>query len=1064
MPQSPHKPWHNSDSLISEPWLTELIQSYEKDWQRVIESSASEAKIETPSFDALLQRLEQHEIDENKRTLAKSTLRLIDQYYRETLDTKISDDNRDDNNSRNSSYEEPTIDSFSPADANSAQEVTLDTGAIDRDVAVESRSENEVTIAGKSAPSGELPVRVHPGSGSANTPVEGMDDTADFSVGEARAIGTAKVGRSNIRPSAKGRSNFNALPPGESIGDYEIKSVLGQGGMGVVYLANQKSLDRLVALKMILDGSRVNQAMLDRFDAEAKAIAKLQHENIVRIYEVGEHDDHPYFSLEFIKGATLGDLIRSNPMTPSEAARVLESVARGLQYAHEQNIIHRDIKPANILLTSDGTPKISDFGLAREIERDQSLSITGAVVGTPGYMAPEQARAATDIGPAADIWGMGAMLYAMLTGRAPFVGSNPGESVMMLLREEPVPPSRLRIKIPKDLETICLKCLEKDPSRRYIDARHLADDLAKFQRGEPISARPISLWERLIRWCKRNPTIAVPSGLAACLALALAVGGPLAAGTIYQQKTEVEKSNKALEVSNNKLVVSEEEERKARQLAEQNEQLAEQNAERARASEAVAVKAKETAQRNAESAQAGYKQAVDALKSLVFGVLRKLDDRPGMSDVREELLNTAREGLARLDSTASDPTQNNIIAAGTLRRLGDANLETGRVEAARQCYARCLDVVASLDKENKLPGRFHNLSTAHDLLGQSLRALGKMNEAKSQFETALTLRRQWLNQEPSNQGVRQNIAATLGRLAYVDMDLGNLDAAQEWFEESAQIREDSAKDDHFSIGAQLEWIGAKWSLEKLRVRNGDLKAATGNLTKIAKDLNKISDENPFMVAPAWNAGLMQADLATWNLYLGNHAIALQFANDSATRLQKLKKQEKKNLKLSESLAESLHLKAICIKLHSTEASDELDATAQHALREAVSLRQEILEADPSLGLIQLRLANDLAQLGETDQAKKILEQIEIPSHAHSSWWQAFAVANAQLATALKTDPAYSGNSDGLIKQQNYFSERAVSAIKAGMAENQIPSAFVKLAPEITSLRELPIWDELVDSP
>ena len=1054
MPQSPPKPWLNSESLISEPWLTELVQSYENDWQRVVESSSSEARLDPPSFDALLQEIEQSQVDEQKRLLAKSTLRSIDQYYRETLNTIVPDQPQ----SGASSHEEATIDSIPLADLMVDADATLDSGAAGQDIDVAaSPSVDDETMFGDSAPNDATPVRVRSGSGSASEPVDKMDDTADFSVGEIQAAGTAKVGRSKTRPSVQRKKTFQALPPGESIGDYEIERVLGQGGMGVVYLAKQKSLDRLVAIKMILDGSRVNQAMLDRFDAEAKAIAKLQHENIVRIFEVGKHQGNPFFSLEFIEGATLGDEIKTNPMAPVEAARVLEAVARGLHYAHSQNIIHRDIKPANILLTADGTAKISDFGLAREIERDQSLSMTGAVVGTPGYMAPEQAKAATNIGPAADIWGMGAMLYAMLTGRAPFVGSNPGESVMMLLREEPVPPSRLRVKVPKDLETICLKCLEKDPMRRYPDADHLADDLAKFQRGEPISARPISIVERSTRWCKRNPKIAIPSGLAACLALALAIGGPLAAGTIYTQKAEVEKTNEALEVSNDKLVVSEQEERKARELAQQNEQ-------RAKASEVVAVQAKETAQRNAESAQAGYKQAVDALKSLVFGVLRKLEDRPGMSEVREELLTTARQGLERLDSTASDPTQNNIIAAGTLRRLGDANLETGRVEAARQCYARCLEIVSSLDKDGKLPGRFHNLSTAHDLLGQSLRSLGQMDEAKQEYETALSLRRQWLVAEPNQKGVRANIAATLGRLAYVEMDLGHLEAAEKWFNESAVIRKEAAEGDQYSIGAQMEWIGSRWSLEELRFRNGDLEPATENLTKIAKELIDLSDANPFYLPLSWNAGKIQADLATWNLYLGRHELAVSLANDSVSRLQTLKRQEKTNLKLSENLAQSLHLQAVCLMNQPGENSEAEKLISKEALLEATSLRREILEADPSMGVIQLRLASDLARLDEAEQAKTILDQIESPTEAHYSWWQAAAVAHAQLAAALKRKLASEESKTESVQQQDHFNKRALSAIRSGLDQNQLSLAFLDNEPQLAPLRTLESWEILKSKP
>jgi eukaryotic-like serine/threonine-protein kinase len=1045
------KPWLESADANRDGWLIKLANWYESDWQRVMDSpsavkpNAEDPFPDRPSVDSLIDQL-----PAERREVARSTLRSIDQFYRATVASRLSELSSLEAPTRElpgkpSEYvspiaadvhhhEIPTIESL-PAESvdglsgPSGQASSIDTPTIDvHDQTLDGTADGALDT------DRDGPV-VRSGANASN--VSATEATMDFSVGSSPIGGGAIVVHGKGATVRTNRSKPGSMPSamatGQMLGDYRIERVLGQGGMGVVYLATQQTLDRLVALKMILGGEGVKQSMLERFEAEAKAIAKFQHENIVRIFETGTHAGMPYFSLEFIEGETLSDVLRDGPMSPESAAKVLESVARALHYSHQRNIIHRDIKPANVLMTTDGVPKVSDFGLAREIERDQSLSLSGAVVGTPGYMAPEQAQASDKIGPPADIWGMGAMLYAMLTGRAPFVGSNPGESVMMLLRDEPVPPSKLRLKVPKDLETICLKCLEKDPIRRYESAETLADDLLRFTKGEPIAARPISRVERVTRWCRRNPRVAVPTALAASLALALAIGGPLAAGTIYQQKEAVQRTNV-------QLAKSQAEEQIARELAEANEKVAIENETLAKKSQAEAVAAKVVAQQNAESAQAGYKQAVDALKSLVFGVIRKLQDRPGMADVRQELLATAREGLARLDSTASDPTQNNIIAAGTLRRLGDANLQTGRIEAARQCYQRCLEIVSDLDGKGTLPGRFHNLSTAHDLLGQSLKQLGQMPAAKAQFASALDLRRQWLAENPHDDNVRQNVAATLGNLAFVEMELGDLDAAESLLNESAAIRKESAQANLFSLDAQMQYLGAKWSLEKLRFLQGDVETAVEKMKPIVTELDALAEANPYVVTPAWNAGLAHADVAGWNRYLQQNDAAIQHARRSVAMLKKVRETETKNLKLDDGLATSLDLMATCVVAGDPEK-------AQSLWSESVTLRRGCIASDPDLALPKVMLASTLSKLGQTDEAETILAATPEPETAFTNWWYALAAANAALASAESIDKALAATAI----------DRGVEAVTAGIAADQLPAVIVDRDPDLEPLRNSDAW-------
>jgi hypothetical protein len=299
---------------------------------------------------------------------------------------------------------------------------------------------------------------------------------------------------------------------------YEIVRELGRGGMGVVYQARHIKLNRPVALKMILAGSHAGAADLARFQTEAEAIARLRHPNIVQVYEVGEHEGKPFFSLEFCGGGSLEKKLNGTPLLPKEAASLVETLARAMQAAHGQKVIHRDLKPANVLLTEDGTPKITDFGLAKKLD-EAGQTQSGAVIGTPSYMAPEQAGGkSAEIGPGADVYALGAILYECLTGRPPFKAATALDTIVQVVSDEPVPPAQLQPKTPRDLETICLKCLHKEPARRYVSAVALADDLHRFQNGEVIAARPVGRLERAAKWVRRNRRLA---GMAAVLLLTL---------------------------------------------------------------------------------------------------------------------------------------------------------------------------------------------------------------------------------------------------------------------------------------------------------------------------------------------------------------------------------------------------------------------------------------------------------------------------------------------------------------------------------------------------------------
>jgi len=359
-------------------------------------------------------------------------------------------------------------------------------------------------------------------------PGSAMEETGNFSLQDAK---NADPDATLISPENPiDPSQTYAYVPGEeskhrtSIPGYELLGELGRGAMGVVYRARQIRADRIVALKVMINIDHARPADIKRFTVEAQSSARLHHPNIVQVYEVGQSGQSPYFTQEFVSGGTLSRKIAKQMLGHSETAQVMHALAVAVTYAHSRQIVHRDLKPLNILVDENGNPKIADFGLARRMEDQSHLTQDGTILGTPSYMAPEQASGnPSAIGPLSDVYSLGAILYELLTGRPPFKGATVWEVIQQVRSAEPVPPSQLQAGVPADLETICLKCLQKSPDKRYESAQLLAEDLQRHIRNEPILARPIGQWERIVRLCKRNPRearlVGVVAGLLTCFAL-----------------------------------------------------------------------------------------------------------------------------------------------------------------------------------------------------------------------------------------------------------------------------------------------------------------------------------------------------------------------------------------------------------------------------------------------------------------------------------------------------------------------------------------------------------------
>lgn len=653
----------------------------------------------------------------------------------------------------------------------------------------------------------------------------------------------------------------------QQFGDYAIVSEIARGGMGVVYKAYQKSLNRLVALKMISRGEFANPEEISRFQIEAESAARLDHPGIVPVYEVGEREGRHYFSMGLVEGGSLSSAVTSQSLTHKEVAQLVLKIAEAVAYAHSKGVIHRDLKPGNVLVDKNNEPRITDFGLAKQIEDGSNLTVTGQIIGTPNYMPPEQAGGQTnEIVETADIYSVGAILYALMCGRPPFQSPNVMNTLVQVIKQEPVAPRQFNPKIPVDLETICLKCLQKNRLQRYQSATELANELRCFIEGRPIAARPVSTLSRFKRWCQRNPIVA---GLSAAFVVSLVAGLCV---SIY-----------------------------------------------------FAI----LAQGRADAAQQGATIAMNTLDKVIYKIHKDLEKIPNARTIRRDLLKQALDDLNQIpvefleqskldrDSAtvmrnlgqiiselgddeesatnravsyfkrsidileglyADDPTSELLIddLAKSNEMLGDLYLDLNQHQNAQPYLARNLELLEQLASEYPQKAKYKfGLSYAHMLKGDMLSMRRQFKQAIEPFEKATTLITELLAQEPANTIYRDQHAMYLEKIGDSYFDSNDLNTAQQYYEQSHVIFESLYNAEPHDTRYQFNYSTSFERLGNLFVRLKQYEKARDMYQReVAISIQTVKDD-PTNISHKQDLGIAYEKLANAQTFLKDYEGALK---------------------------------------------------------------------------------------------------------------------------------------------------------------------------------------------
>jgi serine/threonine-protein kinase len=800
-----------------------------------------------------------------------------------------------------------------------------------------------------------------------------------------------------------------------------------------------------VAIKMLLSGAHVTPLQLARFHTEAQAVALLQHPNIVQIYEVGEHEGLPFLSLEFLHGGSLDQKIRGNPRQPREAADLIETLARAVAYAHAHGVVHRDLKPANVLLTQDGVPKITDFGIAKRLE-DVGQTKTGTLLGTPSYMAPEQARGETHaVGPPADVYALGAILYELLTGRPPFQAATTMDTIVKVTHEEVVAPSRLRPGLPVDLETICLKCLQKEPNHRYPSATALADDLGRYLADEPIVARPIGSIERLWRWCRRNPRVAVLSGAVLALLLVVAATSTISYYRITQQQLETLAEYQRAEAN--------------ARLATENARLQEVARREADARRLEAEKAEKKADEKTTLANKQRTILLDSLNELVTKVEDKLRDKEGMSELRKDVLNTAIAGLQKVEKTIGQSALADRSMGVAMQRMGDIFEQMGQTEETLRLYRQSLVIFERLEKEERdndwLPW---NCAVSFDRLGGvSNDFLGDAVAALDYYQRSLALRKA-LAAQVKTPAIKPAVRAAALSVSYIKLANLRLELGQPRealaYARMAQAQNEKLLEENKENGQALRFLGmATYLLGQAEARVGEIPAARDTLRRSQEIRDKLLKSDPNSAAAKRDLGAGYEAWGDMEVEQGNGAAAHQ-AFEQANALYKTVL-----AKEPDSAEDQWYLAFSYYRLGSAERLLGQEVAARQAFEECLRLRKQLSRTDPRSVQRQTEMTLILAQCGQHVEASKAAADLRKRIGKHAGVLFSVGCCYALCARALESGKQPLSPEDQGLKAR-YLEDSAAmleQAIALGYRDRETLSRCL----ELQALRESPQFAQVM---
>ncbi len=830
-----------------------------------------------------------------------------------------------------------------------------------------------------------------------------------------------------VRDTATGspsQAAATASAPGQiHIDGYVIEGELGRGGMGVVYKALQPKLRRTVAIKMIRAAGLASEENVARFYAEARAVAALQHVNIVQIYDIGESDTLPYFSLEFVPGSSLDKKLAKQPQPPVDAAEMVETLARAMSYAHQHGIVHRDLKPANVLLSEKGVPKITDFGLAKDAAEESGMSRDGQAMGTPSYMPPEQARGdLAALGPPADIYSLGAILYEMLVGRPPFLGSNAYDTLLQVLKQDPVAPSQLVPKLPKDVETICLKCLEKDPAKRYPSAADLAEDCRRYRAGEPILSRPISGAERAWRWCKRNPRVAGLLATVAGLLVTVAFGSSVAAMVILAERN-------AKEVQRQAAV-------KARGEAEEHERIAKEN-------EKIATDQAEL--------------ALGTLYTFVDKVQTQLDEAPRTQKLKRELLDTAIEGLDKVADKAEQTTSINATLLMAYVQYAEMYAKTGQTEKAIEGYTKCLAMAKQRAAEKAEEMGDHdssqyNVAAVASTLGQLiLTHHHDPTAALELFQQALAICEALDAKPRSVEGLltEEQLAALLDetrtKIAALHYVQGAPAAARPLFLQALEARRKAAEASPEDPNVLLDLARSVHAVGEIEFLLGNRPQGFDLYDECLAIQEKLVGEYPHVVPLAIDLGITHGDYGDLCIRSDDLEGARRSYDRSVDIASRLAADDEEN-------ADAAHTLGLALYRRGQLGRREADVTtADDCFTRALAIREKIAAKDPSNVSRQIDLMLALAQRGECQRATGIAEGLPT-EHGDREILLAMAKCFAICSTTSDADA-----SPGYV-------ERAIGLLKTAIAAGYRDATILLTDPDLAPVREAPGYPVIEAAP